>query len=64
MVRQWAGNVPEMKVSICKYMSGPEMARKWFRNGPEMIRKWRGNGPENGYKTPQSTPIYIVSLDF
>ena len=66
MARQWAGNDPEIKVSICEYMSGPEkaqkwlgndpeMAQKWSRNGPEMVPKWPGNVPENGYKTPSKT---------
>ena len=43
--RAISGPFPEIKVSICKYMSDPEMVQKWPVNGPEMAKKWPVNDP-------------------
>ena len=57
MVRQWAGNVLEIKMSICKYMSGKKMDQKWPEKGPEMAQKSGlapGTAPDPGKYPPDS----------
>ena len=62
MARQWAGNVPEIKGSICKYISGPEMAQKWPGNGPEMAQK-KATKPPSLYYDQKLAYIFMTDTN-